>query len=67
MSKTRSVLLLAVLWVPAVAMGLLIDRSDMSVNWMVRATCLIVYAVVITSAWWWVTNRHRDSGHTVTR
>ncbi len=61
MSYSRSILLLAAMWIPAVLVGFIFDRLGYQVDRWIRTGALVVYGVAITAVWWWLTQRRTGS------
>jgi hypothetical protein len=57
MSYSRSILLLAAMWIPAVLVGFILDRLGNPVDRWVFIGALVVYAGAVTALWGWLTQR----------
>jgi hypothetical protein len=61
MSYSRSILLLAAMWIPAVLVGFILDRLGNPVEWWVFSGALVVYGVAIMVLWGWLRQRRNGS------
>ena len=61
MSYSRSILLLAALWIPAVLVGFILDRLGYQGERWVYTGAIVVYAVAVSAVWWWLTQRRTGS------
>ena len=61
MTLSRSILLLAALWIPAVLVGFILDRLGNPVELWVFTGALVVYLAAIMVLWGWLTQRRTGS------
>ena len=61
MTRSRSILLYAALWIPGVLISFILDRLGNPVERWVHTGAIVVYAVAVSAAWWWLTQRRNGS------
>ncbi len=55
----------AALWLPAMAVALLLDRVDVTASCLITTALTAIDGLAISLTWWWPTNRRRGSGAAV--